>query len=122
TGDVPDPSRRTRSAGSEIVEQEFRSFLQCGILAHGFIRVSCQSCGHDRAVPFSCHRRGWYPSCSGRRMAEKAAYLVDHVIPAVAVPPVGAFHSFRVAHRVAYDCRLMGEIDVLICENATEGD
>ena len=36
-------------------------------------------------VPFSC--KGWAvcPSCGGRRMAERAAHLVDHVFPEVAV-------------------------------------
>jgi len=40
-----------------FVEEEFRSFLDCGILERGFIRVRCDSCGHDRLVAFSCRRR-----------------------------------------------------------------
>lgn len=35
-----------------FVERELRSFLECGILAHGFIRVHCDACGRDRVVPF----------------------------------------------------------------------
>ena len=27
-----------------FVETEFRSFLDCGILAHGFLRVRCDDC------------------------------------------------------------------------------
>src|SRR5215831_14959473 len=42
----------------KFVEDEFRSFLECGILAHGFVRVRCESCGHSRLVPFSSRRRG----------------------------------------------------------------
>ena len=30
-----------------------------------------------------CKRRGFCPSCGGRRMAEQAAKLVDHVLPHV---------------------------------------
>jgi len=33
-----------------FIERELRAFLQCGILAHGFVRVHCDSCGKDRAV------------------------------------------------------------------------
>ena len=28
-----------------FVEREFRGFLRCGILAHGFVRVHCDDCG-----------------------------------------------------------------------------
>ena len=38
-----------------------------------------------RLVPFSCKGRGFCPSCGGRRMAERAAHLVDHVFPPVPV-------------------------------------
>ena len=38
-----------------FVERELRSFLECGILAHGFLRVHCDACGRDRIVPFSCY-------------------------------------------------------------------
>ena len=31
-----------------FVEKEFRSFLDCGILERGFVRLRCESCGHDR--------------------------------------------------------------------------
>ena len=37
-----------------FVEREFREFLTCGCLALGFARFSCDACGHDRLVPFSC--------------------------------------------------------------------
>jgi len=69
----------------KFVEDEFRAFLDCGVLAQGFIRVHCDVFGHDRLVPFSYRRRGWCPSCGGRRMAETAAHLVDHVFPMVPV-------------------------------------
>src|SRR6266581_3812120 len=52
-----------------FVEKEFRAFLDCGILERGFLRLHCESCGHDRLVAFSCKRRMWCPSCAGRRMS-----------------------------------------------------
>jgi hypothetical protein len=39
-------------------EKEFRSYLKCGILAHGFARARCSSCGYDFIVGFSCRGRG----------------------------------------------------------------
>jgi transposase-like zinc-binding protein len=68
-----------------FVEQEFRNFLQCGWLAGGFARFRCGDCGLDRLVPFSCKGRALCPSCGGRRMAERAAHLLDHVFPDVPV-------------------------------------
>ena len=65
----------------EYVYEEFRSFLKCGILDHGFIRLKCEDCNEEMVVAFSCKLRGFCPSCSGRRMAETAAHLVDHVLP-----------------------------------------
>jgi len=69
----------------EHVEKEFRSYLECGILAHGFARARCSGCGYDFLVAFSCKGRGACPSCNAKRMAETAAHLVDHVIPHVPV-------------------------------------
>jgi len=63
------------------VERDFRSYLRCGILAHGFARMRCTDCGHDRILAFSCKGRGVCPSCNARRMAEVAAHLTDEVIP-----------------------------------------
>jgi len=68
-----------------FVEQEFRDFLQCGWLAGGFARFRCGDRGLDRVVPFSCKGRALYPSCGGRRMAERAAHLLDRVFPDVPV-------------------------------------
>ena len=72
------------------VQAAFREYLKCGILAHGFARVYCAGCGHDFLVAFSCKGRDICPSCATRRMVETAAHMVDHVLPAGAVPPVGA--------------------------------
>ena len=63
------------------VQQEFYDFLRCGILAHGFLRLGCDTCKQELLVPFSCKRRGFCPSCAGRRMAQTAAHLVACVIP-----------------------------------------
>jgi len=40
-----------------FVEREFRSFLDCGVLARGFLRLRCQSCGQDRKLLFPIGKR-----------------------------------------------------------------
>jgi hypothetical protein len=68
-----------------FVERELRACLECGILAHGFLRVRCDDCSRERLVPFSCKTRSLCPSCGTRRMADTAAHLVDRVFPHVPV-------------------------------------
>ena len=67
------------------VKDEFDAFLECGILAHGFLRLRCGDCSHDKLVACSYKCRGFRPSCCARRMAQTAVHLVDHVIPRVLV-------------------------------------
>jgi DNA-directed RNA polymerase subunit RPC12/RpoP len=67
------------------VEREFRRYLECGTLAHGFARARCGQCGHDFLIAFSCKGRAVCPSCNTRRMVETAAHLTDHVFPRLPV-------------------------------------
>ena len=92
-----------------FVEKEFRSFLDCGILERGFVRLRCESCGHDRLVAFSCKRRVWCPSCAGRRMADTAAHLVDRVFPIVPVRQWVLSLPFALRYRMAYDAQLTSD-------------
>ena len=43
----------------QYVEREFRRYLECGVLAHGFVRARCGECGHDFLIAFSCKGRGY---------------------------------------------------------------
>ena len=82
----PSPGSLTgRRVVPRFVKDEFDAFLECGVLARGFLRLRCGECGHDKLVAFSCKRRGFCPSCGARRMSQTAAHLVDHVIPHVPV-------------------------------------
>ncbi len=87
-------------------EREFRGFLECGILAHGFLRVHCDACGRDRLVALSCKGRGFCPSCLGRRMADTAAHLVDRVLPEAPVRQWVLTLPFALRYRLAYDAAL----------------
>ncbi len=105
---------QTGSGLPAFVKAEFEAFLQCGILAHGFLRVRCAECAHEKLVAFSCKRRGFCPSCGARRMVQSAAHLVDQVIPHVPVrqwvlsfpiglrilPPELLTPVLRIVHRV----------------------
>ena len=86
-----------------FVEEAFRDFLRCGWLAGGFARLRCDDCGLDRLVPFSCKGRALCPSCGGRRMAERAAHLVDHVFPDVPVRQWVLSLPYRLRYRLAWD-------------------
>ena len=77
----------------DFVKDEVDAFLECGILAQGFLRLRCGECAHEKLVAFSCKRRGFCPSCGARRMAETAAHLVHYVI--LPVPCANGSSRFR---------------------------
>ena len=61
------------STGAELprfIKDEFDAFLECGILADGFLRLRCGECGHATLLAFSCKRRGICPSCGARAVSE----------------------------------------------------
>ena len=85
------------------------------MLAGGFARFRCDDCGLDRLVPFSCKGRAACASCAGRRMAERAAHLVDHVFPAVPVRQWVLTFPHRFRYRLAWDhdlCRAVVGVSV----------
>ena len=43
----------TGSALPAFVQAEFEAFLQYGILAHGFLRLRCADCAHEKLVAYS---------------------------------------------------------------------
>ena len=55
-----------------FVEQEFRDFLTCGVLAHGFARLRCTECALERLVPFSCKGHAGASSAASRRNRRRA--------------------------------------------------
>jgi hypothetical protein len=93
-----------------FVERELRAFLNCGVLANGFMRVHCDACGKDRVVGFSCKGRSLCSSCCGRRMADTAAHLVDRVFPDVPVRQWVLTLPYALCYRYAYDSGLAGEV------------
>ena len=104
---------RARSAGAPVarfVEREIRAYLECGVLDHGFIRVHCVACGHDRLVAFSCKGSGLCPSCGGRRMADTAARLVERVLPEVPIRQWVLTLPYPLRYRCGWNARLTSEV------------
>ena len=103
----------TRSSDRQLpahVEKELRAYLDCGILAHGFLRVRCEACAHERAVAFSCQRRSFCPSCMGRRMVDTAARLIDEILPPVPVRQWVLSLPFEIRYRLAWDGKLVSAV------------
>jgi hypothetical protein len=74
--------RRRERHVPRFIERKLREFLDCGILAHGFLRVHSDACGKDRLVAFSCKGRQWVlssPFALRYRLAYDAA-LVSSVL------------------------------------------
>ncbi|NWG14819.1 MAG: transposase, partial [Acidobacteria bacterium] len=104
---------RQRERGRVVprfVERELRAFLDCGVLARGFLRVHCDACRLDRVVPFSCKCRGFCPSCAGRHMVDTAAHLVDRVFPEAPVRQWVLSVPFAFRYRLAYDPSLVRDV------------
>src|SRR5262249_40413045 len=84
---------RTNGVGlPSFIEREFRAFLRCGVLAHGFLRVRCDDCAFERLVPLSCKGRA---ACASRRRARRGGAGGDS---RRARPPLGARPAMG-AHR-----------------------
>jgi hypothetical protein len=99
---------RLRAEGHELpryVVEEFYRYLDCGILARGFARCSCEACGQSFAVAFSCKGRAFCSSCLGRRMADTAAHLVDNVFPHVPVRQWVLSLPFEIRYRMSHGGR-----------------
>ena len=92
------------------VENEFRRYLECGILSHGFVRVHCAGCGRDEVVAFSCKGRAVCPSCVGRRMADTAARLVDERLPEAGYRQWVFSFPYRLRVALASDGALWSEV------------
>jgi hypothetical protein len=95
-----------------FVKDELEGYLACGVLLRGFAILQCENaeCRQKKLVASSCKGRGFCPSCMGRRMAETAANLVDHVLPRVPLRQFVFTVPFELRARLAYDGKLLGAV------------
>lgn len=94
-----------------FVRSELEGYLECGLLCRGFVVMACTEpeCHARHLVAFSCKGRGFCPSCLGRRMAQTAANLIDHVLPEqVPLRQWVLTVPFELRARLAYDAELLG--------------
>ncbi|MFO0618690.1 MAG: transposase [Polyangiaceae bacterium] len=94
----------------KFVAREFDEVLRCGILEYGCLAIACARCGFERLVAFSCKRRGFCPSCLGRRMADTAAHLVEKVIPHVPTRQWVCSFPWRLRVLLGYERNLCAEV------------
>jgi hypothetical protein len=92
------------------IKQDFRKYLECGILAHGFARARCVGCGYDFLIASSCKGRGISHCCNTRRMEETAAHLVDEVFPQVPVRQWVLSFPKRLRYFLARDSDLLNHV------------
>jgi hypothetical protein len=93
-----------------FVVKEIEQYLRCGLLEHGHIRVACERCGFEHLVAFSCKRRGFCPSCMGRRMGDTAVHLTEHVLPKVPLRQWVCSLPWRLRALLGYDRELCAEV------------
>ena len=90
-----------------FVRQELDGYVGCGALNRGFAHLRCEGCSDSRLCAFSCHGRGFCPSCFGRRMAQTSANFLDHVLPKVPLRQWVLTLPHALRARLAYDGPLL---------------
>jgi hypothetical protein len=92
------------------LKKEFQRFLSCGILSRGFIRLHCYHCNSEKLVAFSCKGRTLCPRCGGRRMADTAAHLTEHIFKQVPVRQWVLSFPFQVRFLMAYNNQIQSKL------------
>jgi hypothetical protein len=103
-----------------FVRKELEGYVACGLLSRGFALMQCEGCKQSRLVAFSCKKRGFCPSCCGRRMAQTAANLIDHVLPPVPLRQLVLTMPFELRRRLAYDGPLLGAVSRVFMRSVLE--
>jgi len=93
-----------------FVMREVEAYLRCGMLEHGLLRQGCPSCGFERLVAFSCKKRGFCPSCLGRRMTDTARHLRERVLPEVPLRQWVCSLPWQLRLAVGYDGALCSAV------------
>ncbi len=102
------------------VEQEFREYVRCCILPHGFLHAKCFDCGRDVLVSFSCKKRGACPSCAARRMCNTGAIVTDNVLPEVPVRQWVLSTPFEIRLLLAANAQAYGELTRIFSEEVLD--
>jgi hypothetical protein len=108
----PEFRERAEEVGGlpKFVVREFEQYLRCGRLEHGCLHLVCRACGHSQLVAFSRKKRGFCPSCCGRRMVDMAVHLEQRVLPAVPIRPWICSLPWGLRALCGYDRELCAEV------------
>jgi hypothetical protein len=103
---------RAQDAGGlpKFVTAEVDAYLRCGILEYGCLHLQCRNCGYSEVVAFSCKRRGFCPSCLGRRMTDLAVHLEARVLPPVPIRHWICSLPWGLRALLGYDKKLCAEV------------
>ena len=93
-----------------VVVKEFEEYLGCGQLERGCLHLVCRDCGYSDLVAFSCKKRGFCPSCVGRRMADMAVHLEERVLPRVRIRHWICSLPWGLRALLGYDRKLCAEV------------
>ena len=63
-----------------IIKEVVERYLDCGNPRCGFARIRCSDCGEERLLMFSCHTRGFCPSCHAKRLEEWAEWMREKLL------------------------------------------
>ena len=63
-----------------IVQEVVEKYLDCGNPKNGFARIKCKDCGIERLLMFSCHGRGFCPSCHSKRREEWGEWMREELV------------------------------------------
>jgi hypothetical protein len=93
-----------------FIHQEFDDYLKCGIPEFGFVRTYCYQCQYSGLVAFSCKRRGFCPSCSGRRMNDEANHIIKNVIPEITTRQWVLSFPYKIRYVLSHNQKLTNEL------------
>ena len=63
-----------------IIKEVVERYLDCGNPRCGFARIRCPDCGEERLLYFSCHSRGFCPSCHAKRLEEWGEWMREELL------------------------------------------
>ncbi|MDH4270831.1 MAG: transposase [Candidatus Aminicenantes bacterium] len=93
-----------------IIKEVVERYLDCGNPRCGFARIRCPDCGEERLLMFSCHTRGFCPSCHAKRLEEWGEWMREELL--LDVPHRQVVFTIPKMLRIffKYNRRLLGEL------------
>ncbi len=100
------------------ISEELHAYLRCGIHHYGFLRVCCpdSSCGFEHAVPFSCKKRGFCPSCGAKCAAATEEYLIDNLLPLAPYRQYVLTFPYSLRYLLAWDADLLSAVHKVVID------